>query len=346
MLTDFKVQFQLPVIIGLFLYFRLEQFLDDVLYQEGTSQNPHNFIGTSVEFKRFFDDCNSTVRNDSYIILDSYSIFRISPKALDSQMTLYPFEKCLYSPSVFIEKGDVFSFQIEVVRIIRERSFELWFIIYNPSDFRRKIFSISLCCESHSPISEDIIRPLQKVFSCNQFKQRPAFFSYNEERILQLYSEHSFQISVATVKNITSKRFIINPIHGIHIMNSYLSNIERNGYLCHHIQLCMYLDARLSASKSCPFEKRHTEVYGGGIKSIELAIQYKLFDNMLFLSKFHHMISEFFKNMIIPKLVHLIQLSSVNWFSIKTMMKRLFGVSSGNIGEFPQAATTIQLSKL
>lgn len=44
-------------------------------------------------------------------------------------------------------------------------------------------------------------------------------------------------------------------------------------------------------------------------------------------------------------MIHLRQLGSVNMVSTKTRMKRLFGVSSGNIGEFPKTTTAIQLTK-
>lgn len=128
-------------------------------------------------------------------------------------------------------------------------------------------------------------------------------------------------------------------------MKSCFSNIERYGYLCHHIQLCMYLDARLCTFESYPFEKGHTEVYSGGIKSIEPSIEYKLLVNTLFMNQLHHMISEFFKNRIIPKLIHLRQLGSVNKVSTKTKMIRLFGVSSSNICEFPKTTSDIQLTK-
>lgn len=65
-------------------------------------------------------------------------------------------------------------------------------------------------------------------------------------------------------------------------IKSCFSYIERYKYLCHHILFCMYLDAGLGASESCPFEKGNTEVYGGGIKCIEPSIQYKVIVNTLF----------------------------------------------------------------
>jgi len=79
MLTSFELQLQLPVILGLLRLFKLEQFLDVVLCQEGAAQYSHDFIDASVEFKRSFNDCNSAVRDYSHINLYPYSNLRIPP---------------------------------------------------------------------------------------------------------------------------------------------------------------------------------------------------------------------------------------------------------------------------
>lgn len=158
----FKIQFQfqLPVLIRLFRFFRLKQIFNVVLRQKGATQNPHDFICTSIELKRSFNNSHSAVCNDSYINLYSYGIFYIPPEELYTQVTLYPFKEYLHDPSVFIKEGDVLSFQIEIVRIIRECTFEFRFKIYNPSDFRWIISGVSFCSESHGLISEDIIGSL------------------------------------------------------------------------------------------------------------------------------------------------------------------------------------------
>jgi hypothetical protein len=100
MLTSFKFQLQLPVILGLLRFNRLEQFLDVVLCQEGTSQYSYDFIDASIEFKCSFNDCNSAVRDNSHINLYPYSILRISPEGLDAQVSLRPFVIIMRSKSL------------------------------------------------------------------------------------------------------------------------------------------------------------------------------------------------------------------------------------------------------
>jgi hypothetical protein len=200
MLTSIELQFQLSVILGLLRFNRLEQFLDIVLCQEGTAQYSHDFIDASVKFKRFFNDCNSAVRDDSHINLYPYSILRISPEGLDAQVPLHPFEESLYDPSIFIKEGNVLGLQKEIVRVVSEGSFEFWFIIYDSPDFGRVVFCVPLCGEPHGVISQDIIGVLQKVFSVHHFKLWSSFFPYDEKRIEQLDTIQSVQIPVATVK--------------------------------------------------------------------------------------------------------------------------------------------------
>jgi len=98
MLTRIELQLQLPVILGLLHLYRLEQVLDVVLCQEGTSQYSHDFIDASVEFKCPFNYCNSTVRDDSHINLYPYSTLCISPEGLNAHVPLHPFEEDLHGP--------------------------------------------------------------------------------------------------------------------------------------------------------------------------------------------------------------------------------------------------------
>lgn len=345
MLTSFELQLQLRVILGLLHFNRQEQFFDVVLCQKRTTQYSHNFIDAFVEFKCSFNDCNSAVRDDSHINLYPYGILRISPEELDAQVSLHPFEEGLYDPSIFIKKGNVLGLQKEIVRVISEGSFEFRFIIHDSPDFGWVVFCISLSGEPHCVVSQNIIGVLQKVFSVHNFKLWSSFFPYDEERIEQLDTIQPVQILVATVKNIAGKRLIVNPIHGIYIMNSSFSDIERYRYLGHYIKLCMYLDAGLGASKPCPFKKRHAQVYGRGIKGIEFPVEFKLLINTLMLGKIHHMIGKLFKNMVITELINSGELCSVNWCPAKTKVKGFLGVCRSNIRQFTKAVAAIQLTE-
>ena len=51
MLTIIVLQFQLPVIEGLLCFYGLEQLLDIVLCQEGTTQYSQDFTNASVKIE-------------------------------------------------------------------------------------------------------------------------------------------------------------------------------------------------------------------------------------------------------------------------------------------------------
>ncbi len=345
MLKNIEHQLQLPLILGLLRLLKLEQLLDIVFCQEGASQYSHNFIDASVKFKLSFHNCNGAICYDSYINLYPYSIFSISPEGLDAQVSLHPFKEGFHSPSVFIKEGNIFGFEKKVVCIVSEGSSEFRFIIDYSSDIRGVVFCVSACGEPHSLISEDIICALQKVFSVHHLKFRSSFFPYNKERIEDLNAIEPVQIPVATVKNIASKRLVVNPVHGIHIMHSCFCDIERYRYVGYNIKLCVYLNAGFGTSEPCPLKKRQTEIYSGGIKGIILPVEFKLLVDTILLSKFHHVIGKFFKNVIITKLICLGQHASVYWRLAKSKMEGFPGMRHSNIRQFTKAVAAIQLTE-
>jgi len=345
MLTGFKLQSHLPVILGMLHLCRQEQIHDEVFCQEGAAQDSHNLINVSIEEIASSNDCDCAVRDYSHINLNPYSIFSISPEGLDSKVSFHPFEERLYGPSIFIKECNVLSLQVEVVRIVSEGSFQIGFIIHNSPDLGWVVFYVSTCCEPNSVISEDVIRTFQKVFSVHHLKLWSSFFPYNEERVQHLDTVQPIQIPVATIKNIAGKRLIFYPVHGIHIMNGSFCDIERYWYLGNHVKLCVNLDARLGASESCPLKKGHAEIYRGGIKGIVLPMKFKLPVDSFLLGKLYHVIGEIFKKMIITKLVSLGKCASVYWNLSKTKMIGFLGMCRSNIRQFTKAVAAIQLTE-
>ncbi len=345
MLKNIELQLQLPVIVVLLWLFKLEQLLDIVFCQKGAAQYSQNFIDAPVKLQLSRENCNGAICDDSYINLYPNSIFSISPERLDTQVSLHPFKEGFHSPSVFIKERNIRGLVKKVVGIVSKGSFEFRLVIDNPSDFRRVVYSVPACGEPHGLISEDIICTLQKVFSFHYFKFRPSFFTNNKEGIENLNAIEPFQIPVATVKNIASVWLVANPVHGIHIMHSRFCDMKRYRYLGYNIKLRVYLDARFGSPEPCPLKKRQTEVNSGGIKGIILPVEFKLLAKAILLSKFHHVIGKFFKNVIITKLICLGKHASVYWGLPKSKMEGLIGMCSSNIRQFAKAVAAIQLTE-
>lgn len=61
-----------------------------------------------------------------------------------------------------------------------------------------------------------------------------------------------------------------------------------------------YQILRFVFSEECPLEQTQAEVYGGGVKCIELSMQDKLPVQPLALSKIDHVVGELFKYPVVP----------------------------------------------
>jgi hypothetical protein len=92
-------------------------------------------------------------------------------------------------------------------------------------------------------------------------------------------------------------------------------------------------------------KKRHTEVYGGGIKGIVLSAEFKLFIDTLLLGKFYHMIGKLLKDLVTTDLINFGQLRPVNGCPTKTKVEGFPGVSSSYVSKFTKAVAAIQLTE-
>ncbi len=345
MLKDIELQFQLPLMASLFRFIMQEQLIDSVFSHKRAAQNSHYLIDASFKVKISFNNCNSAICDNSYINLYPYSIFAIPPKRFDTQMSFHPLKEGFHSPSVFIQECNVPAFEKEVVGIISKGSLKFRFKVDNSSNLGWVFNSISRGVEPHGLVPEDIIFAFQKVISGHKLKRGPTFFPDNEERVEQLYAIKPAQVPIASIENITGKRFISNPIHSINIMHGSFRDMKRYGYLGRYIKLCVNLDSGFSAPEPGPFKKRHAEINGGGIKGVIPSVELKLFGETLVTGKFYHVIGKFFKNVVITKLIGLGKHAAVYGCLAKTKMVRLFGVCRSNIGQFTKAVASIQLTK-
>lgn len=136
--------------------YRFEQFVNVISNEQGVSQNAYDLNNRPSDFMLVLNDSDETVCDDGNMDLYAYGIFTLTPKSLDSEMLLDPFEEKFDLPAVPVEKCNLRSLEIEVVRVVRERPAEVWSIIDNPSDCGRIIADISLAGKADSLVSNDI----------------------------------------------------------------------------------------------------------------------------------------------------------------------------------------------
>ena len=134
MLIGFEVKIELPIIGIISLLKREEKVSDAVRGEHRLAKDTHDLEHRSANLEVMFNDGNETVGDDGDMNLDADGILRLSPKSLDTEMLLDPFEKQLDLSPIFIKQGDFPSFEQEVVRVVDKAAVKLWSIVHNPSD--------------------------------------------------------------------------------------------------------------------------------------------------------------------------------------------------------------------
>jgi len=337
-----KVQFQLSVIHVLFPSV-LKKFPQVVLDQQGASKYTHDFEDGSVQFEVVLDDRNKTVCDDCDVNLYAYSILRLAPEPLDTEMLFDPFEKKLHLPAITVKKCDVLGRKVEVICVVDERAPEIIGIVNDSSEFRRIVVEITFAGETDSLVKEYAVFPIKKFLTRKHLILRPPLFPYNKECVAQMNGEQSCQIEVSSVKHVTSQWFVRDDIHEFGIMYLGVGDSIEDRDFCDDVDLRMDSDAGLCASEVCPKKKRHAEINGGGVNRIEPAMQFKLFGDTSFLCKRHHEGSVFLKDTWIAEHVRFGEHVPVGGSFAETKMIGAFSMCSGYVGEFPEGSASQQL---
>ena len=76
------------------------------LVSQRNAQNLQDFINTPIELHIEFDDCNKQVSTDGNIDLYPHCILRSTPKLLNLEVLLEPFEEQFYLPAILVEFGN------------------------------------------------------------------------------------------------------------------------------------------------------------------------------------------------------------------------------------------------
>lgn len=83
------------------------------------------------------------------------------------------------------------------------------------------------------------------------------------------------------------------------VQQSYITSLEHK-VVCQERERSLQFKSIPLFSEECPLEQTQAEVYGGGVKRIELSMQDKLPVQSLALSKIDHVVGELFKYPVVP----------------------------------------------
>ena len=98
MLIGFEVKIELSIIGVLSLLTWEEEVSDAVRGEHRLAKDTHDLEHRPANLEIVFNDGNEAVGDDGDMNLDADGIFRLSPKSLDPEMLLDPFEKKLNLP--------------------------------------------------------------------------------------------------------------------------------------------------------------------------------------------------------------------------------------------------------
>ena len=224
MLIGFEVKIELPIIGIISLLKREEKVSDAVRGEHRLAKDTHDLEHRSANLEVMFNDGNETVGDDGDMNLDADGILRLSPKSLDTEMLLDPFEKQLDLPPIFIKQGDFPSFEQEVVRVVDKAAVKLWSIVHNPSDDAWILLLVLLLGKAYALVFENIVGSFKDTLPVDNLECRFAFLPNDEEGTECVDAIESGEVKVASVKHIARQRLVCKPIHRVDIVNLGIGN--------------------------------------------------------------------------------------------------------------------------
>lgn len=337
---------QLHFIIVLGLTFeRFKQVSDIVLDQQRTTQNAHDLIDGPSDLQVVLDDSDEAIGDNGNVYLYADSILRLSPKGFNAQVLFNPFEKEFDLPPVLVEECNILGRKIEVVRIVRERSLKVGRIVNDASNGNGIVLLVPFSGKANGLISQNVVLPVKQVFSCFDNIVWMELLTYDKEGSRLFNGKEPGKVKVASIKHITGKRLIGEPVHRVNIVDFCISNPVEYGYLGDDIDLGVDPDARFGTSELCPAEHRHTEVDGCGIDGIESSVQLKLLCNASALCQRNHIEGKLFIDTIVSERIGLRQHLPVDWKPAESEKEGLVTMRNSDICEFPEASTAEQLTE-
>lgn len=322
-----------------------EEFFNVVFRKQGASKDPHDLHDWAIEFEVMFDDSDETVSDNGHMDLYAYSILRLSPKGLDTEVLFDPFEEEFNLPPVAVQKSDILGVDVEVIGIVCKDSLQLRRIVDNSPEFRGIVVSVVLPGETDCLVSDDIVIPLKEVFSSGDLICRMPLLPNDKKCTRKINTKESGKIKVPSIKYIAGFRLVCDPIHEIDIMDISIGDSVEDRNLRDDVDLGVDSDARLCCTKLCPSENRHAEVDGRGVDSIESPMQLEFSDDAFPLGNLHHIECKLLKDAVVSDGISPREHLPIDRKTPKSKKKCFVGMSSCNICKFAKASTPKHLTK-
>ena len=322
-----------------------EEIFNPIFCKQRAAKDSHDLHDRAIEFEFMFNDSDKTVGDDVHMDLDADGILRFSPKGLDLEMLLNPFEEEFNLPSVAIQECDILGREVEVVGVVGKGSLQFRSIVDDSSEFRRIVCSVVFPNEADCLIADNIVLSFKEVFSRDNLVCWMPLLSNDKECTRKINDKESREVKVPPVKHIAGKRLVCKPVHGVDIVDVSIGDSVKNRDFRNDVNLGVDPDSGLCRTKLCPSKNRHAEVDGCGVDGIESPMQLEFSNDAFLLGNPHHVESKLFKDAIVSDGISLREHLPVDRQTSKSKRVRFFSMSSSNICEFSQTSASKYLSK-
>ena len=326
------------------LFGTIKQVSDWSLVRQHSAHNSQDIECCPLELAVVLDNSYQAVCDNRNIDLYPNSVLGVSPEGRYSEMLLYSSEEQLNLPSLLVQQSYITSLKYEVVCQERERSLQFRSIVDYPPESTGILLLGLIAREAYRLIKQNVIRVVQQVFSVHDFVVEMRLLSDDEVGVNDVDSVQSGKVIIAFVKDVECIRLIRNVIHRIHIMNFCFRDMNVGRYLSYHVKKRVNFDSSLCFSEERPLEQAKAEIYGGGVKRIELSIQDKLPVQPLALSKIDHVVGELFKYPVVPVGIGVGNIAEFDVSAAKSEMITLILDGVNNADYFPEAVAAGKLS--
>ena len=296
------------------------------------------------ELAIMLDNGHKAVCDDRNVNLYSHSILSIAPEGRDSEMLLYPSEEQLNLPSLLVQQSNITGLEYNVVSQESERSLQFRSVVNYPPESSRILLLGLVARKAYRLVKQNVIRFIQQVFTVNNLVVEMRLLSDDEVGVDNVDSVQSGKVIIAFVKDVERIRLIRNVIHRIHIVDFSLRDMNVGRNLGHNIKQCVDFDASLRFSEECPLEQTQAEIYGGGVKRIELSMQDELPVQPLALCKIDHIVGELLEYPVIPIGVGVSHIAELDVSAAKSEMVTLILNGVDDADHLSEAVTAGKLA--
>ena len=346
MLIRSEVEIQLGIVFfAVIPLARLEEVTDIVRGESRLAKDAHDLKHRPAHLEVVLDDGNEAVGDDGDMYLDADSVLRLSPEPLDLEVLLDPLEKKFHLPPIFIEKGNVFCTEIEVVRVVDETAVQLFCVVDNPSESAGVLLIVLLLCKADALVFEHVVSTVKHILSIDNLVCRLPLFPEYEESTECMNCVETGKVEISPVKHIAGQRFVSEPVHGVDVMDLGIGDAVKHGNLRNDVDLRVNLDARLCAAEFRPFEHGQAEVDGGRVDGVEPAVQLKLSRNPLGLGKRYHVEGKLLKDSVVSEVVGLGKHLPIHRGMAKTKMFRFLTMRGCYVCKLSETPTSHQLAE-